>query len=262
MDHVYDIPDSTDWLITKLPTFAPVEAAMRCQVCKDFFDTPMMTSCCHTFCSICIRRCLTSDGKCPTCRAEEQELRLRRNWAVQELVDSFQVARLSLLDLAKKVTLEDADIGERGLKRKLSDIELEAQQGSARPPTRKVTRSHSRRLLHAQDSRNTPIDLEGDDSDYKPGLDERSSTAPQADSSWTDDGFAACPICEQRMKEEDVYLHLDVCKGGFTHGFAKSLGHLPRKYGTPAQRCYSSADWDQGVALHCEIRVLSLHLNL
>lgn len=235
---------------------------MRCQVCKDFFDTPMMTSCCHTFCSICIRRCLTSDGKCPTCRAEEQELRLRRNWTVQELVDSFQVARLSLLDLAKKVTLEDADIGERGLKRKLSDIELEAQQGSARPPTRKVTRSHSRRLLHAQDSRNTPIDLEGDDSDYKPGLDERSSTAPQADSSWTDDGFAACPICEQRMKEEDVYLHLDVCKGGFTHGFAKSLGHLPRKYGTPAQRCYSSADWDQGVALHCEIRVLSLHVNL
>lgn len=25
----------------------------------------------------------------------------------------------------------------------------------------------------------------------------------------TDDGMAACPICSERMKAEDVYLHLD-----------------------------------------------------
>jgi len=170
MDHVYDVPDSTDWLRTKLPIFAPVEAAMRCQVCKDFFDTPMMTSCCHTFCSLCIRRCLTSDGKCPTCRADEQELRLRRNWTVQELVDSFQVARPSLLELAQEATLEGVDIGDRGSKRKLSETESEAHGGSGRSRTRKVTRSHSRRSPHPQGRNSTPIQIEDDDSDYKPGL--------------------------------------------------------------------------------------------
>ena len=167
---MYDVPDATDWLPTKLPTFARVEAAMRCQVCKDFFDTPMMTSCCHTFCSICIRRCLTSDGKCPTCRAEEQELRLRRNWAVQELVDSFQIARPSLLDLAQRATPEETKIGERGWKRKLSETELEADGGSERSRTRQVTRSRSRISPHSQGRSTTPIDLEGNDSDYKPGL--------------------------------------------------------------------------------------------
>lgn len=169
MDHVYNVPDSTDWLPTQLPTFAPVEAAMRCQVCKDLFDTPMITSCCHTFCSICIRRCLTSDGKCPTCRAEEQELRLRRNWTVQELVNSFKVARPNLLELAQRAVLEGADNRERGLKRKLAGTRVEAQRRSGRPSSRKVTRSHSRRSPHPQGRSTTPIDIEDDDSDYKPG---------------------------------------------------------------------------------------------
>jgi len=181
MDHLYDLPDSTDWLLTKLPTFAPVEAAIRCQVCKDFFDTPMMTSCCHTFCSICIRRCLTSDGKCPTCRAEEQELRLRRNWSVQELVDSFKVARPSLLELAQQAELESADTGQRGSKRKLGETELEAQGGSERPRTRKVTRSLSRRSPPPPGRNTTPIDIEDDDSNYKPGLNDHSYTAAKVD---------------------------------------------------------------------------------
>lgn len=97
-----EVTDPSDWLQSAIPKLAPVESALRCQVCKDFFDTPMITSCSHTFCSLCIRRCLTSDGKCPVCRSSEQELRLRRNWAVQEIVDSFQIARPSLSLLAKQ----------------------------------------------------------------------------------------------------------------------------------------------------------------
>ena len=38
------VPDSTDWLATPLAALAPLESALRCQVCKDFFNTPMMTS--------------------------------------------------------------------------------------------------------------------------------------------------------------------------------------------------------------------------
>ncbi|KAI4171821.1 MAG: hypothetical protein LQ348_006858 [Seirophora lacunosa] len=94
------VADPSDWLNSTAPKLAPVDSALRCQVCKDFYDTPMITSCSHTFCSLCIRRCLTSDGKCPTCRAPDQELRLRRNWTVHEIVDAFQVARPSLMSLS------------------------------------------------------------------------------------------------------------------------------------------------------------------
>ncbi|KAI9873672.1 MAG: E3 ubiquitin-protein ligase rad18 [Pleopsidium flavum] len=211
MDRAYDVPDSTDWLPTQLSTFAPVEAAMRCQVCKDFYDTPMMTSCCHTFCSICIRRCLTSDGKCPTCRAEEQEIRLRRNWTVQELVDSFRAARPNLLHVVRTVAARDAENGTKGLKRKLSETGLEVD-GSPRRAQSRRTRSQSRRSAASQTHEITVIEDDEDDVDYKPGLHVQSHAVFDPNSPCIEDGFAACPICEQRMQEEDVYQHLDVCQ--------------------------------------------------
>lgn len=96
-----DVPDSTDWLSTPLSGFAAVEAALRCQVCKDFYKTPMITSCSHTFCSICIRRALSNDGKCPMCRSTEQELKLRSNWSMEETVEAFTKARIAALSLAR-----------------------------------------------------------------------------------------------------------------------------------------------------------------
>lgn len=96
-----DVPDSTDWLSTPLSGLAAVESALRCQVCKDFYNTPMITSCSHTFCSLCIRRVLAIDSKCPLCRASEQEMKLRSNWSMEEAVDAFVKARAAALDLAR-----------------------------------------------------------------------------------------------------------------------------------------------------------------
>lgn len=96
-----DVPDSTDWLGTPLPGLMQVEQAFRCHVCKDFYSSPMITSCNHTFCSICIRRCLSVDGKCPLCRALDQESKLRGNWALREAVDAFVKSRASVLRFAK-----------------------------------------------------------------------------------------------------------------------------------------------------------------
>lgn len=100
-----DVPDSTDWLSTPLSGLAAVEAALRCQVCKDFYKTPMITSCSHTFCSICIRRALSNDGKCPMCRSTEQELKLRSNWSMEETVEAFTKARATALNLARNQRL-------------------------------------------------------------------------------------------------------------------------------------------------------------
>jgi E3 ubiquitin-protein ligase RAD18 len=196
----FDIPDSTDWLHTPLASFEPLEAALRCQVCKDFYDTPMLTTCSHTFCSLCIRRCFAADGKCPTCRTSDQANKLRRNWAVQEIVDAFQAARAAALKLAREAAEVGAEVeaGRRtgGKKRKLDEADLEGREPKGRSRVRR-TRSRGRRVDEAS-SPPELVDLEegGEDAEYRP-----------------DDGLVKCPICSRRMKEEAVYPHLDQCDG-------------------------------------------------
>src|SRR5258707_1191369 len=139
----YDVSDSTDWLTTPLASFAPLDASLRCQVCKDFYKTPMITSCSHTFCSLCIRRCLSNDGKCPACRTGEQEIKLRRNWAVQEIADAFKSEREGMLQFAKGVPDPEME-GKSTAKRKLDDMQTDDHQDVRSPQVRR-TRSKSRR---------------------------------------------------------------------------------------------------------------------
>lgn len=216
----FTIADSTDWLGTALADFAPLESALRCQVCKDFFDTPMMTSCSHTFCSLCIRRCFAADGRCPTCRATDQDSKLRRNWTAQELVDTFQRARPSALELARRGAAETGPESGSGAKkargrgsekkRKLDEIQDSEDGGdlseeeAERRPVRK-TRTQPRR---SATSSRTPeiIDLEDDgDGDFV--------AEEEDEEAQPNDGLVACPMCNKRMKEEAVFSHLDRCDG-------------------------------------------------
>lgn len=140
MDDSSAVSDSTDWLQTATPQLAQFEAALRCQVCKDFYDTPMITSCSHTFCSLCIRRCLTTDGKCPLCRAPDQELRLRRNCTVEELVEVFKTARPALILLGKPHLPSPSEISHGKGKRSLDDSL--GDQGLPQTRRRKLRSQH------------------------------------------------------------------------------------------------------------------------
>ncbi|KAL4797868.1 hypothetical protein BDV19DRAFT_38968 [Aspergillus venezuelensis] len=200
MEPTFDIPDSTDWLDTPLTLLAPFESSLRCQVCKDFFDNPVITSCSHTFCSLCIRRCLSTEGKCPTCRTNDQELKLRRNWVVQELVEGFKNARPSILELARRPPIVVAAQGQDGVVEepaaKKRKIDLDAGIGGAGAIEGVRTRSQSRGVT--RQVQEAPIEIIDDvqDEEYIP-----------------DDGLVACPGCSRRMKEVDVFSHLDKCNG-------------------------------------------------
>ena len=124
MDSSFDVADSSDWLQTSLSQLGPVEQALRCQVCKDFFDTPMITSCSHTFCSLCIRRCFTTDGRCPACRTQDQAIKLRANSTVQELVDAFKGARPVVLQFGRNFKPAKKSRG-HFRKRKIDDTDME-----------------------------------------------------------------------------------------------------------------------------------------
>ena len=185
MDSPFDIPDSTDWLETPVPDVSNLESALHCQVCKDFYNTPMITSCSHTFCSLCIRKCLTDDGVCPACRTQDQQVKLRRNWVLEEVVEAFKNARPKLLAFAKRSGEDNLEPPLK--KRKIRDSEEESDASSLASkhlPRRSSRRSGQRSTDNASDALDVNDDME--------------------------DGLSACPICGKRMKEEAVFPHLDI----------------------------------------------------
>ncbi|KAE8154757.1 hypothetical protein BDV25DRAFT_94689 [Aspergillus avenaceus] len=212
MEQSFDLPDSTDWLDTPLSLLAPLESALRCQVCKDFFDNPVITSCSHTFCSLCIRRCLSTEGKCPACRSSDQELKLRRNWAVQELVESFQNARPNVLGLARMAAADDRGEAEDGAEPPVSKKrKVDGRDGSdATVSEGRQTRSRTRGTEERQPAPATMEIIEdSQDEEYVP-----------------EDGLVACPICSRRMKNEAVFPHLDICTGDPAPSKKVSFGSL------------------------------------
>jgi E3 ubiquitin-protein ligase RAD18 len=176
MEHAFDLPDPSDWLNTPLSLLGPVENSLRCQVCKDFFDTPVITSCSHTFCSLCIRRCLSSEGKCPACRKTDQELKLRRNWVVQEVVEAFINARPRVLGLARKA--QEAEQGDRedieqpaSKKRKVERSDAEGDEVAADPVSEgRQTRSQSKRVDQQTQTPTPEISGDGRDGEQIPGM--------------------------------------------------------------------------------------------
>lgn len=192
------LSDPSDWLKTSLPPFSALENALRCQVCKDFYTTPMVTSCSHTFCSICIRRCLSSDGKCPACRTNDQASKLRRNWALEEVVGAFKTARPTALDIATKDKADKQEEPSRPNKRRRTEKNAVREDLTVR-----TTRSQRKR---AQETEQAPatIDIADHDSDGDYHDDDHMNT----DNDPPEDGLVACPICQKRMKEEAVFNHI------------------------------------------------------
>lgn len=166
-DDGYDVSDPTDWNRTPLSSLMEVEQSLRCHVCKDFFNSPMITSCCHTFCSLCIRRALNTDGKCPLCRTTDQESKLRGNYAIREACDAFVKARPAILELARRPAASAATTPP---KRKADEACVGG--GSANKRTRMSTRSSSTRAMPIREESIDSIGEgeEEDEDEYTPGM--------------------------------------------------------------------------------------------
>ncbi|KAF8849138.1 DNA repair protein rad18 [Acephala macrosclerotiorum] len=185
-DEAFEVADSTDWLETPLKSLSAVDAAMRCQVCRDFYTTPMITSCSHTFCSLCIRRSLNNDGKCPACRSPEQEMKLRNNNAMEDLVEAFKRGRADILVFARTPTsLLEAP----SRKRSLEQAEEEVEDSSSK--RRRSGRTKSSQKEKVQVVADSEEDGDGD-GEYI-----------------LEDGTAECPICQRRVKMAGINKHID-----------------------------------------------------
>lgn len=177
---LFSVPDPTDWDDTKLPLLNPLESALRCDICKDFYNSPVITNCFHTFCSVCIRRALRAESTCPVCRTTEQEYRLRKNLAVQELLDAFLSARPRLLEVAREIVWaadppstqeedeerdeeegeEEEEVGKKE-KQKQNDRSPPAKRPKSLPRTTRSTRSIPRYTEeHTDDTAEIPVSSE------------------------------------------------------------------------------------------------------
>lgn len=227
-DEAFNVTDSTDWLGTPLACLMPVEQAFRCHVCKDFYDSPMLTSCNHTFCSLCIRRCLSVDSKCPLCRATDQESKLRGNWALREAVEAFTKSRKAILEFARAPpTIQAAPPDQSGpsspSKRKATEMDgaKEEDQETKRP--RRSTRSTKTRAAELTAAI----------------LHEEEDATPSADPDYVDqppdDGLVECPICLTRMKVQQVDRHIDTsCPGSPQAAALAAKRQLPNQTPQPA----------------------------
>ncbi|KAI1352442.1 DNA repair protein rad18 [Xylaria sp. FL0043] len=197
------VADSTDWLSTPLSGLSAVEAALRCQICKDFYKTPMLTSCNHTFCSLCIRRALSTGGKCPLCRASEQEMKLRSNWSMEEVVAAFTQTRSAVLDFARRPP--PAPTRDETPKRKADDMEVEEARQSPDSSQRASKRLRSSARLSKTRGMEATAEMARQES-HVPD--------PEPVDAEPDDGLVACPMCWRRMKLELVDRHMDTsCPG-------------------------------------------------
>lgn len=199
MDPSYDLADSTDWLSTSLPAFEPLEAALRCEVCKEFYNNPVITACSHTFCSLCIRRCISNDGKCPACKNACQADKLVANIVVREVATRFQDARAKALELARAEDKAGAETAASGKKRKIEETDVDDEEEGRR--TR--TRSRQTRSARREEANTT---MEGDAVIIPDSDDENAN-----DEEYVPEGMAKCPICNEIMKMEAVFNHVPVC---------------------------------------------------
>lgn len=242
-----DITEPSEWQNSKLPSLQPLDFALRCQICKEFLTAPLLTPCGHSFCSLCVRRCIRSEAICPVCRSPVKETDLRKNTALEDAVLAFANARREIMDMATK---EPEPVSMLEQSSKISRIALLEDEGSVssslssneiRRSMRSTkfagsmdirkTRKRSREIPDSEDDTETvrkspspptiepgllAIEDSGEKKSEMPVIGLSKATASrQCFNGKTDDGLAECPICLKRLPVREIEsTHIEACING------------------------------------------------
>ena len=76
----------------KIPVLKDFDSLLRCHICKDILNIPVITPCNHTFCSVCIRDYLrnSNDLNCPLCLNDLNESSLRSELLLNEICKCYK----------------------------------------------------------------------------------------------------------------------------------------------------------------------------
>lgn len=87
-----------------------LDTSLRCSICKDLINAPVVAPCSHSFCSMvsidttfavkknswtiqCIRESLLVNPACPVCRATVSDGQLKKNTTLSEVIEAYRLAR-------------------------------------------------------------------------------------------------------------------------------------------------------------------------
>lgn len=185
----YTVSDPSDFTPTGVPKLFELDSLLRCHICKEFLQAPMLTHCGHSFCSVCIRKYLIHTPQCPICSKELREASLQRNILLEQVVVSFRGVRDDLLEKLKVVKKEARvraeDVTEVQVI-EINDDDLEIVYETTRK--RKVDQ-HSHGLDALFKRRKSP--------------DQMSDTTVK---------MAPCPICSKQFPLDKLESeHIDIC---------------------------------------------------
>ncbi|KAK9381609.1 uncharacterized protein V2V93DRAFT_367390 [Kockiozyma suomiensis] len=203
-----DVSDPSDWTSTSLPQLEPLDTGLRCRICRDWYTAPMITECSHSFCSLCIRKCIAATPSaeapcCPICRASVTEVRLRRNQVLEDLCFWFRSSRMTMLEFAKaqaESSQEKKDVSGKRRRHHLVNKTESSQEDGIRRSSR-MRRSVSYQEHLDLDHEQPTEDNSAANSGCFVILDDEEAT----------NGLVPCPVCNQRMTEKQVMRHIESC---------------------------------------------------
>ncbi|WVQ94330.1 DNA repair protein rad18 [Kwoniella sp. CBS 9459] len=185
------------------PQLRRLDRSMVCQICKEPFTGPVTISCGHSFCSLCIRSSLEVMKKCPSCNETVTEGSIRRNRALEEMVDAWEESRPTIIDLAQPPRKRPAPAeathpkpsSSTGVKRaRLSptgSANADANANANASGSRSGSPTKSRR---ASDAGNDEHDGDEDQDDIF---------------ELTENDEAPCPLCQASMPISSIPLHIE-----------------------------------------------------
>ncbi|AET38212.1 E3 ubiquitin-protein ligase RAD18 Ecym_2490 [Eremothecium cymbalariae DBVPG len=93
-----EVSNPSDFQGTLIPEIADIDSLLRCHICKEFLQTPVLGHCGHTFCSLCIRTYLNKEARCPLCLVELRQNMLQKEFLLGEIVASYSRIRGRMLE--------------------------------------------------------------------------------------------------------------------------------------------------------------------
>ncbi|KDE03364.1 hypothetical protein MVLG_06169, partial [Microbotryum lychnidis-dioicae p1A1 Lamole] len=209
----FDIDDPTDFTS---PELGLLDASLRCPICSELFVGPViLTTCCHTFCSSCLRQSLSERRKCPQCAMETDTSRLRKNQRIEEVVQAWQKARAAILDLQVLATrasrgsnegsvpFKSKAQGSRPAKRVKSEGSGHASTSTR--PTRNSTASNRASGTAYDDAASSDLEI----IESAPVVSRRSQRSSRGGNPDDPNLNVECPICQAQVRNADMNRHID-----------------------------------------------------
>ncbi|ORX74583.1 hypothetical protein DL89DRAFT_264422 [Linderina pennispora] len=213
-----DIEDPTDWP-AEFAHLRETDQLLRCPICKEYLDTAMASANCgHTFCSLCVRRCLSQKTQCPMCHDQLTESDLQPSRLIDSLVKSFKQGRRQLLDTLTRNPQSPAPAQNGHRKRPRIQTRSSTRTAEGMLPTPQAT---SDRLAAADLSSDNelPAATDGEYLGSSPSsvqiIDDDDATL-RGSSRRAKPTMVSCPSCGAKVRESTINSHLNRCLAGKT----------------------------------------------